>query len=321
MKKSILAGIAAGGVLALLLAGCSSAKDKGQAVGDEALTKITVGVAYVAANAPIFLGIDKGYFKEEGLDVEIQQVTGGSAAVPSVVSGAWEFSNSNPVSIMIARDKGIDVKFVSPGASVATGDNDATALLVRSDSDIKSPADLGGKTVAVNTLGNVTDLTVRYAVEQDGGDGASIKFVEVPFSDVEAALENKQVDAGVTTEPFVTRAIGQGARVLSSPFATVSPTLNATGYFALGKTIENDPKLVEAFQRAMSKSLNYSQENPEEVRAIVGTYATIDADLLNKMVLNTFSPKFDRDGLAKLGAAAFEYGILSKVPVLDELLP
>jgi NitT/TauT family transport system substrate-binding protein len=79
--------------------------------------------------------------------------------------------------------------------------------------------------------------------------------------------------------------------------------------------------MVEKFTRAMNKSLEYAQSNPQEVRDIVGTYTKIGADARATMVLPKFVPEFNRDAATKLGESAVSYGTLQKAPNLDELLP
>jgi len=78
---------------------------------------------------------------------------------------------------------------------------------------------------------------------------------------------------------------------------------------------------VEKFTKAMNKSLEYAQENPQEVRDIVGTYTKIDQATREKMTLPRYRAEFNKDAATKLGEAAAKYGTLSKAPNLDELLP
>ena len=73
--------------------------------------------------------------------------------------------------------------------------------------DARTPADLEGKTVAVNTLNNIGPVTINHWMEKHGGDYTKIKYVEVPFPDMGAALEAKRVDAAFTVEPAYSGAL------------------------------------------------------------------------------------------------------------------
>lgn len=329
MKKSLLVALAATSVLALSACGASSpapadgssnpSESNAPAAGGET-TAITVGVIPIVDTAPIWLGVSRGFFTDEGLDVTVQPTTGGAASVPGVQAGSYDFAFGNYVSVMVADDKGLDLSYVTNGNSTA-GTPDFGAVIVPGDSPIKTPADLSGKTVSVNNLQNIGDTTIRTVVDADGGDSSTIKFVEVAFPDAEAAVENKQVDAAWILAPFLDSAVENGARVITYNFSAFDPKLDIAGYFTTGKTIQEKPELVEAFKTAMNKSLEYADSHPDEVKQIVTTYTKMTADQLDKMVLPKFNVEFNRDSLTKLGEAAAKYGTISKAPDLDAMLP
>src|SRR5687767_15117230 len=124
MKRRLISILAAASVLGL--AGCGSGSPSstgGESApatgggGDAGMTKVSVGVIPIVDCAPIYLGDKQGFFKEEGLELDIQTATGGAAIVPGVVSGSFDFAFSNLISVMVAKDKGLDLKFVANGAS------------------------------------------------------------------------------------------------------------------------------------------------------------------------------------------------------------
>jgi NitT/TauT family transport system substrate-binding protein len=326
MKHSLKLALASLSVLAL--AACSSSSPSGGSAGEDAagsdgsLEKITVGVIPIVDTAPIWLGESKGFFAEEGLDLEIETATGGSAIVPGIQSGSYDFAFSNLISVMVANDKGLDMKFVANGIST-TGDvkSDVGSVLVKNGSKISSPKDLAGKKVSVNNLSNIGDTTIKSIVEEDGGDPASIEFVEVPFPDAPAALENGIVDAAWILEPFQSSALDAGAKMLSANFAEFDPELDVAGYFTSAQYAQENPEVTEKFTKAMDKSLQYAQENPGEVREVVGTYTKINEEVRADMVLPRFRPDFSREAVQELGDAALSYGTLSKPVDLEKLLP
>lgn len=326
MKHSLKLALASLSVLAL--AACSSGSPSGGSVGEDAagsdgsLEKITVGVIPIVDTAPIWLGESKGFFAEEGLDLEIETATGGSAIVPGIQSGSYDFAFSNLISVMVANDKGLDMKFVANGIST-TGDvkSDVGSVLVKNGSKISSPKDLAGKKVSVNNLSNIGDTTIKSIVEEDGGDPASIEFVEVPFPDAPAALENGIVDAAWILEPFQSSALDAGAKMLSANFAEFDPELDVAGYFTSAQYAQENPEVTEKFTKAMDKSLQYAQDNPGEVREVVGTYTKINEEVRADMVLPRFRPDFNREAVQELGDAALSYGTLSKPVDLEKLLP
>jgi NitT/TauT family transport system substrate-binding protein len=320
LKRSFLIGIAAVTVLALSACAGSSTPAPSASGAAAAPTKITVGVIPIVDTAPIWLGKAKGFFADQGLDVTVQTTTGGAAAVPGVVAGSYDFAFGNLVSVMVARDKGLDLRYVANGNSTA-GTPDFGAVIVRGDSPIKTAADLAGKTVSVNTLQNIGDTTIRQVVATAGGDASKVKFVEVAFPDAEAAVENKQVDAAWILAPFLDAAVAHGDRVISYNFSAFDPKLDIAGYFTTGDTIKNKPDLVKKFTTAMNKSLVYAQAHPDEVRQIVTTYTKMTADQLKNMILPAYRVDFNLAAAKKLGDAAVKFGTLKAAPDLKAMLP
>lgn len=324
MKHSFKLALASISVLALAACGSGSPSGGADSSADAqgSLEQITVGVIPIVDTAPIWLGEAKGFFAAEGLDLEIETATGGSAIVPGIQSGSYDFAFSNLISVMVANDKGLDMEFVANGIST-TGDesSDVGSVLVKGDSKISSPKDLAGKKVSVNNLSNIGDTTIKSIVEADGGDPESIEFVEVPFPDAPAALENGIVDAAWILEPFQSSAMDAGAKMLSANFAEFDPELDVAGYFTSAQYAQENPEVTQKFTTAMNKSLDYAQQHPDEVRDIVGTYTKISEDVRAGMVLPRFRADFNREAVQKLGNAAQSYGTLSKPVDIEKLLP
>jgi NitT/TauT family transport system substrate-binding protein len=309
----------------LLTAGCSSAPlSQGQAPGTAAAgeQKIQVGIIPIVDVAPIYLGQEQGFFKDEGLSLELVPAQGGAAIVPAVTSGTMDFGFSNVSSMLLAKSKGLDVKVVASGAS-STGEQgkDFGGILVKKGSSVASAADLAGKTIAVNTLNNINDTTVRASVRKAGGDPAGIKFVELAFPDMQAALERGQVDAIQVVEPFLATGTGAGDKLLASNYVDAAEGLTVGAYFTTAATASSNPELVKKFTAAMEKSLKYAKDNPDAVRKILPTYTKIDAATAEKLTLPDFADQVNRASVEELVTLSKGDGLLTSDVNLDELLP
>lgn len=290
-----------------------------EAAGD--LTPVTVGVMPIVDTAAIWLGVAEGIFEEEGLDLTLEIAQGGAAIVPAVVSGDYQFGFSNTVSLFVAKNQGLPLTLLTPGAAT-TGDtsDDIGAVLTLPDSGISSPADLAGKTVAVNTLSNIGDATISEVVEQDGGNPDDVNFVEMGFPDMPAALSSGQVDAIWVLDPFQTIARGQGAEVVSHNFADVDSDLLIAGYFTTEDYAEANPEIVDKFVAGMTKSLEFADANPEAVRDIMGTYTEIDDEIRNDMTLPRYPATFDIDANQKLADLAFKHGLIDSELDVEDII-
>ncbi|MFD1824611.1 MULTISPECIES: ABC transporter substrate-binding protein [Mumia] len=315
----LLAGVAL--TLSLALSACGGGDDDSSADAD-GTTSVTVGVIPIIDVAPIYLGIEQGFFEDEGLDLTLETAQGGAAIVPGVVSDQFQFGFSNSISLMVANTQGLPLKVVSAGVT-STGEvgKDFGGVIVKSDSDITSAADLAGKKVAVNTLKNINTTTINEAVRQDGGDPSSIEYVELAFPDIVSAVAKGDVDAGQVVEPFLTIATQGGDRQVSSNYVATDPDLEVAMYFTTSTYAEKNPEVVESFTAAMNKSLDYAQEHPDEVRDILGTYTEIDPKVAEAVALPRWSSTLETESIEKLADLAEQDELITKQPDLEALLP
>lgn len=283
-------------------------------------TKITVGVIPIVDTAAFRLGVKKGFFADEGLEVELQEAQGGAAIVPAVLSGSNQFGFSNITSLIVAQDKNMPIRLVTSG-NATTGDTskDIGTMLVPSDSPIASNADLAGKSIAVNTLNNINDTIIRTAIEKAGGDPASPKFVEMPFPDMPAALASKNVDAAFVLEPFATTAMDQGAKPISRLYAEFDPKLIIAGYFTSDAYADANPQIVEGFTKAMKKSFEYAEANPAEARAILTEYTKIAPELVERLTMPKFPQELDMPAIQKLADQGKKFGIIASDVKAEDL--
>ena len=164
---------------------------------------------------------------------------------------------------------------------------DFGALTVKGDSPLKSPSELEGKKVAVNTLKNINETAVRESVRKAGGDPDKVEFVELAFDQMPAALDEGQIDAAMVVEPALATIKSQGGREIASSLVDVAPDLTVAMYFTSMQYAESEPEVVEKFQKATAESLAYADAHPDEVREIVTTYTKIPPDVL-KAAARTF---------------------------------
>jgi len=321
-RRTVPAVIAAASALALAACSGSSGDPEPAASGEGGLTPVTVGVIPIVDVAPIYLGVQEGFFEDEGLDVTLELAQGGAAIVPAVASGEYQFGFSNISSLLLASQQGLPLKIVAPG-NLTTGEpgKDFSAVVAMPDAGIEDAADLEGRTVAVNTLNNIGDTTVRKVVDDAGGDPTKVEFVEMGFPDMPAAVESGQVDAAWIVEPHLTRAFQSGAEAVTWNFAKTDPDLLIAAYFASEQEIADDPETVDAFTAAMKKSLTYAEENPDETRAVLDSYTEIDPAVKDAMVMPRFTAELDEAQVQLLADLGLQYGMFDEPVDVSALMP
>ena len=319
-RRRFASWLALATVAAVSLAACGD--DEEPPAGTEAEpTTISVGVIPIIDVAPLYLGIEKGYFSERGLDVKPVPAQGGAAIVPAVMSGQQQFGFSNVVSLLVARDKGLPIVSVAAGAS-STGNpqEDVNAVLVGQGSTLQSAKDLAGKKVAINSLNNIGDTTIRNAVEKDGGDPSTIQFVELPFPEMPAQLARGNIDAAWESEPFRSAIIGAGGRILFDNLTETYPKLQIAQYFTTESYREQNKETVDAFVAGLTESYEYATAHPDEVRAVLGTYTKLTPEVAAKVVLPAWPSELDAESTKVVGDAALKYKTLQQPPDVDGLL-
>jgi NitT/TauT family transport system substrate-binding protein len=309
-------------VLSLVVAGCGSGDgDAGPAQTGPSLTDpvaIKVGDIEGAPASFVAFGVQKGIFAEHRLDVELVPQQGGAAIIPSLVSGEMQIGGSNVVSILLARSTGLPVKIIAPGTAVGSDANtDFSAVIVASDNPITTPQALAGKTIAVNTLKNVSEIVVKAYLEANGVDIAGIKLIELPFPSMAAAVEKHQVDAAFVIEPFVTMARSQGARLLFRPYVESKANLGVGTYSATEEYIQQNPAVIKAFQAAAAQTAKYISEHPDEYRAALPAIAKLRPDLAPTVNIPVWGERVDMESLRFLADRMVSYGLVRDAPDVD----
>ncbi len=305
--------------LAFALAGCGGSGASGQAGGGP--QTVQLGVIPIVDVAPVYLGMQQGFFADEGLSLELSSGRGGAAIIPGVVGGSLDIGFGNNTSLVLAASKGLPLQVVASGV-YSTGEQgrDYVELLVSADSPIRSAADLEGKTVAVNTLQNLGDTSVRASVRKAGGDPGAVRFVEMPFPNMNAALAGGEIDAIWQVEPFLTLAKAQGHRVIASPLVDTKPGLMVSTYFTTEQYAQQNQDVVARFKAAIDRSLRYAQQHPQQVRRIIPSYLEVPPEVAADMVLPGWDPRIDKETFDVLVELGIRDGLLEQQPELDELL-
>jgi NitT/TauT family transport system substrate-binding protein len=299
---------------ALTMSACGGDDDSGGggAASDDGGGPVTlkVGVLPIADLAPLYLGMDQGFFDDEKLKIEPAVAEGGAAVVPAVMSGDNQIGFSNVTSLMLAQEQNLPLKPLAPGVAAASSEDEAWDALLTPKGGATDIKDLAGKKISVNTLKNLPEVAVRNSLEKAGVDPSSVEFVEIPFPDVPAALESKRVDAAFAVEPFVGGSLAGGAQKVAEPFEEIAPDLTIAEYFTSEKYAQENADVIERFKRAMNKSLEFAAQNPDEVRRIITTYTKTPEDVAAKMTLPAWTTEVNGDAMKTLVELSKKYGVL-----------
>jgi NitT/TauT family transport system substrate-binding protein len=204
-------------VLCLVALGAAAAASLSVA---SAQTAVGVGMTNVASDAGFFIADKKGYFRDEGIAVTMTPFASAAKMIAPLGTGQLDVGGGTVAAgLYNAVERGINMKIVADKASVKDGYEYST-LLVRKDlvdgGRYKSLADLKGMNVATGAQGSGSESSLNEALKKAGLKLGDVNVVYMGFPEMLAAFKNKGIDACITNEPTVTRAIQGGFAVRGS---------------------------------------------------------------------------------------------------------
>ncbi|MBC2579757.1 ABC transporter substrate-binding protein [Clostridium sp. DJ247] len=337
MKKmpkimSLLLGATLTGTL--LLSGCG-AKDKGsvseqntQNKSNQVETKkITLwGVIDPQISAQQVIAEKKGYFKEEGIDVENKFVQSGPEIGPMIAGGSAPLSFETNYTVTSSVASNIPVKLVAPVANIGG----TQALVIRKDLVINSAKDLEGKKIGM-APGSGVYIAIKKMCDELGVDISKIKFVYLQPADQIAALDKKDIDAMACWEPWVTKASAVGGKILFSGKKSYLPEkkgdvdwLNFISTFQVSEDfLKKNPNTVKAVLRALDKATVFINEHRDESIDILSKEFKIDKNDLKKMMdENIYTMQVDNtiyNGVNEMSSFMLEQKNIRKKPEFKDL--
>ena len=281
----------------------------------QAQEKIRLAILPFSESLGAIVADKQGYFKAEGLEVEMSKFNSGALALPVLQSGKLDIALSNTISTLQAIEQGLDITLIAPAAAArAQGADSTTALLVLKGS-AASPKDLEGKRIAVNVINSSAWLYMVAVLDKNGVDRSKVRFVEVPFPQMNDPLLNKQVDAIGQVEPFTTVLMNTGkVDALSYTYVDVQPNADITQYVALGAWVKKNPETAKKFARAIAKGAQFANANDAATRTINQEFTNLAPALKDAVRLPRFGEAVNTSEIRKTMDLMIKYGLM-KQPV------
>jgi NitT/TauT family transport system substrate-binding protein len=308
-------------VAGLALTGCSASEEPTESPTGE-LIEVTLGVLPSTPTAALQVGIDEGFFEEEGLELTLRPMQGGAVMVPALVAGELQFGMGQILSLLQANENGIEIEAVSGFTTPSEETPADVGVWVKPESGIESVLDLAGKTVSVNAVNTIGDTLLKAEMEQAGGDPDSIKFVEMAFGYAPAALASGNIDAALTPEPFGYLLASQfGAVQIAAPYQAVAPEIPQVVVFTSSAYAAESPDVVSAMAAAVAKTAEFAAANEDKVRSAVETVLEMDQATSAGVVLETFNANLSLSAIEGFVKVASDAGLLKKDADLAKIFP
>jgi NitT/TauT family transport system substrate-binding protein len=291
--------------------GCGSSQGATTPNGPEK-THITVAALPIVANAPVFIAQQAGLFRRQGLDVTIEPVAQSTAAIADLLHGSVDvITGANFVSFFRAQARGVlSLKIL---VNEATCTPNANEVVVPPHSSITKPAQLVGKTVAVNILSDIQTMTAGEVLRANDVDPSRVHYVVVPFPAMAAALAAHRVDAAYEVEPFLSEsedAIG-AQPVLDACFG---PTLGIPigGAVTTASWAQQYPNTARAFQRAMEQAAAMADRNRPLIEQVVARDTHVSRQIAAIITVGQFPTTVDAVQLQRTADQMTRSGLLGR---------
>lgn len=277
------------------LVGCNRQKDGG-----------TFKYVGLKVYDPVYVAKDKGFFAEEGLNVEIvDTVAGGATAVQMVSSGDVQGALLSTMALINARSSGLPVVGVTDIQS-AFESSPLEEFYVRKDSGIKSIEDLKGKKIAINLVKSSFHYTWLMALENAGMKESDVTFVNLSFDQQQAALERGDVDAIGLMQPYTKKARESEKLTMLFDATDVFGERQFCEIFINSVWANNNEEEAKKFVAGIVKAIEWIENNQAEAKQIISKYTGIDVEYIDDY-------KFQPNGMVVESDAAYWLDYMKRV--------
>jgi putative hydroxymethylpyrimidine transport system substrate-binding protein len=259
MKRKFMVMVS---LLLLILSACGKEEASKTTGASEKLQKVSLMLDWYpnAVHSFLFVAEEKGYFKEQGLEVDIQMPADTNDPLKLVAANQIDMAMSYQPQVIVARSEDIPVQ--SFGAIVR---HPLNQLMVPAEGSIHSPKDLAGKTIGYPSI-PLDEAIIQTMVKADGGNAEQVKMVDIGW-DLIPAMATKKTDAliggYINHEKLLLEKEGHPMRTLN-PADYGVPDYYELVMVASEKGLKEKPEVFEKFMTAITEGQKYVQEHPED---------------------------------------------------------
>jgi NitT/TauT family transport system substrate-binding protein len=315
MRRSIFSVMAM--ALVLLVSGCTR---------ESAREPITIGYQEIALYRHLFTAKAKGYFGQEGLNVEIKPFVSANRMIEGMVAGELEGTGLTNLQVALTVEAKDPQQLRLVNMLVWEQQSYPDYVLVAVDTGIRTLKELEGRTMGLHP-GSAVKAFSKVLLQQSGVDLGKVAFLELEPNIMQAAILAHRVDALYCMDPVATTLIQAGqARVLvPNPMRYIfEPPVPISGTALSGKFIRERPKDAQKVIRALDKAIMYIRDpkHAEEIAGYISQYAPISKEMALKTNPSEYwcSSEMDRKRTQALADRFLELGIVDKAVDVNQIL-
>ena len=279
----------------------------------------TVKIGVLPSSGEVFYAIENGFFARRNLDVQLQMQNSGAAGAAAMLGGSIDISESDTVTIIKAHDKGLPFVALAPGLLDSV--KAPTVAVVVRDPEVKLGKDFNGKVFSTNALQNLGTLLADSWIDNNGGDSKTVKWLELPFSALSAALQRGTIDAYIAPEPFVTTGLKDGGHMLLLDRKPIAPVVVQGFLIATRDWVSGHREAARAFTAAILEANDWANKHRHEAAEILSKYSKIPIAVIEGMTLRgDYAIRVDPGTLQPLIDGSLKYGLIGKTFSANDIL-
>lgn len=318
-------------VAVLICSGCGTATSSGDSSSSNSskLTDVTLNeVAHSIFYAPMYVAIEEGYFKDEGINLTLETGFGADKTMAAVLSGEADIGFMGPETTVYTYLEGTD----DPVVNFAQLTQRAGNFLISRENDTDFQwSDLKGKTVLGGRAGGMPEMVFEYILKKNGIDPATDLTIDqsIDFGNTAAAFTSGTGDYTIEFEPSATTLESGGTGYVVASLGVDSGYVPYTAFSAKQSYIDANPEVIQGFVNALQSGMEYCDtHSAEEIAKVISPqFDESDIDTLTTIVSryqdqDTWKDNliFEEDGFNLLLDILQESGVITERPNYQDLV-
>jgi NitT/TauT family transport system substrate-binding protein len=303
--KELRAGVSRSAFLASLAAAAVGSRAVAAFAQSEPLR---LGAAGSEAFDEAFFVVDGGFLTRAGLSGGAELLSNGPRIMEAVLGGSMDLGMSDTVQLANAVNHGLPLGFFAGGGLYDTN-APTTVLCVPKTSPLHDAKDLEGKTIGLQGLKTLAEISTREWLRQHGADPARVSFVEMAPSAIVPTMLRGTIAAAMVSEPFVSAA-GSDIRIFAKPYDTVAKRFYISSWYGKRDWLMAPGGNGRKVQQAIYAAAAWANAHQDESGAILVKRLKLDPDRVKTMTRATFATSLDPKLMQPVLDIALKYNLL-----------
>ena len=289
-----------------------------RAVAQTSPPAVRIGALTIDACIEAYAGDDRGIFLAGGITPQISTLTNGATIIAAVLAGDLDVGIANPMQVASAVARGIPLQMIAPAALYSKKDANPNFMVAKTSS-LKEPKDVIGATIGIATLGDFNQLSLLAWLDSNHVPRTSVRFVELPNTEMGAGLVRGTVQLAILTEPAKTDALRAGLiRSFGDTYIAIAAEFATTVWFTTKGWIQKNPDTAKKLVNGIYAAARWVNANSQQAGDILAKVAKMDPAVVAAMHRDYFATVNDRKYVEGTLALAARYGMLQRPITFEE---